>query len=504
MAFIFRGKTYQETIENLIPLLLPLAFIISALILMPIEAFQFDPDEGLRISQMILYKNGYLLYSDIPSDQPPLFTVLLSLWSQFCDLFLGRDHNHEVIVARCFVLFFATVLIWTFFKITCITTTKRVAVISTVLLIFSCNFIRLSFSAMIGIPCLTFALLSIYCLIQFRYNSLALSSWQFFSSPFFSGILLGLSLLTKMFTLFLVPLMSVFWVIFNPKVKLKNIFLPLFFFLLGIATVVLLSNNFLISSSEIRYFFQFHVSTDLKSQFSGESSLLTVISFYLQDFDYFILCLWGISSISFRKDLWVFIPLSWLSVVTILLINHKPVWYHHYLLISIPLCWLAALGVEQLSKNITLYQLKSFQPLKLFSLSNLTIAFICLAFGIKMYFFMQNNAEIVSKSKEAAPILERIVKYQKNTQWLFTDMPMYGVRSNINVPPELSVISRKSLASGKITQASLIQTIEKYHPEQFVIARFSKLYTYIQDYLDKNYKKYSYKNATYLIRKDIL
>lgn len=117
---------------------------------------------------------------------------------------------------------------------------------------------------------------------------------------------------------------------------------------ISIFLVTILTNLF-----SIEQVFEFHISNKLKSTFVSDNSWQTVLTFYWQDFDYLLLAIIGLKQIKldFKENLVNYIPLIWLTLATILLLNHKPIWYHHYLLISIPLTWLATYKVDLLRKS---------------------------------------------------------------------------------------------------------------------------------------------------------
>ena len=249
-------------------------------------------------------------------------------------------------MVRLLVLIFAALLVWTFAQIVRLTVGDRPAMIATLCLILSCNFVRLSVSAMIGIPCLTFALLAIYGFVIFDSRQNTLEPWKKSILPMVSGGFMALSLLTKMFTLFLIPLIAGFWIWSSLKINKKIASQSLILFSIGLIFGFIAISLSLGSSNYLGEFWQFHISNNLKSKFVNEVSWQDVALFYLQDFDYVIICLWGIFALKESRYSLPKFPLVWLGSITILLLNHKPLWYHHYLLVSIPICWLAALGFK--------------------------------------------------------------------------------------------------------------------------------------------------------------
>ena len=57
----------------------PLVFVLIVVSFYPArEKFEIGSDEGINLMKAMLVQRGYSLYGDIWSDQPPLFTHLLS------------------------------------------------------------------------------------------------------------------------------------------------------------------------------------------------------------------------------------------------------------------------------------------------------------------------------------------------------------------------------------------------------------------------------------------
>jgi hypothetical protein len=87
------------------------------------------------------------------------------------------------------------------------------------------------------------------------------------------------------------------------------------------------------------------------------------------------------------------------------------------------------------------------------------------------------------------------------TQWFVTDVPMYAFRVGIPVPPPLSVISDKRLATGNLTETQIIDMINKYKPEQIFLGRFE--FPELKSFLQDDYKiLYTRGKRTLYLRKD--
>src|SRR5215510_11760098 len=100
------NKVWGKTLSSAaLPIMIALIFFVFTYAYYPFrEKLQFDTDEGLNLMRSMLVVLGHPLYSEVSSDQPPLFTQLLAL--------LFRVVGFEVNPARLLVLLFAAFLVW--------------------------------------------------------------------------------------------------------------------------------------------------------------------------------------------------------------------------------------------------------------------------------------------------------------------------------------------------------------------------------------------------------
>lgn len=487
---------YQGLLFNLY---IPSFFFGFVFLIMPIaETFQFDSDEGQEMVKAILYSQGFALYGEIWSDQPPLFTFFISHWF---NLF-----GDSVFSARLLVLCFATLLVWSFAQILRLSLGIIPAIIGTVLLLFSINFMRLSVSIMIGLPSLSLAMVSIYFLFLYQYKNKNKNSANDLKIYFaiFSGIAFGLSLQLKMYTIFLFPLILFYWLDRKKSQGLKANFLSLYpaiFWCIGfLGTFAIVGIT--LNSLDLQNFFQFHLTNNIKNAFPNENSLHDVLMMYLQSFDYCLLAILGVRKIWKSQESLAKFSLIWLILATIILLNHKPIWYHHYLLLSIPLIWLATYGIvaalQELQKDHWFAAVKKRKFRAIFPLKYPAIALIfsLLVLPIKLSFIGLQNQQFIQESKDRQEILQHLVQYRDSTDWIFTDTPMYAAYAGINVPPEIATLSRKRIASQEINDDFLKSLLAKYSPEQYLIEKLPELEPPLDSYLGKNYRKvrYQYKN----------
>ena len=151
-------------------------------------------DEGYNLMKALLVNNGYSLYTQIWSDQPPLFTLMLSV--------IFRIFGYDVNQARAIILLFASLLVWAVVQYVRIGWNGWAAIGAGMMVVLLPTFLELSISVVIGLPAIALASVSLYFLgmwfKQRKYIWLGLSA-----------ILLAASVLIKLFTGILAPIFLV-------------------------------------------------------------------------------------------------------------------------------------------------------------------------------------------------------------------------------------------------------------------------------------------------------
>ena len=153
------NKTWWNTLGDLLlPIAVALIFLVFTFSYFPFrEKLQFDTDEGLNLMRSMLVVRGHPLYSEISSDQPPLFTQILAL--------LFRVTGFEVNPARSLVLLFSTLLVWSGAQFLQLTWGKLAAILFLPLVIMVPRYLVLSTAVMIGVPSIALASVSMLFVI---------------------------------------------------------------------------------------------------------------------------------------------------------------------------------------------------------------------------------------------------------------------------------------------------------------------------------------------------
>ncbi len=441
-----------------------LIFIIIVALSSPLKmAFEYDTDEGSNLMGSLLYLKGFSLYSQIWSDQTPLFIVILSYWFKLFGL--------SVYHARILTLIFSGMLLWAFYQTINALKGSLPAIVATIFLILSAAYFALSVSVMIGIPSLALAMLSIYFAVRYGklYSKHLLA---------LSGIFMALSLQTKLFTAFLMPIIILEIIRVEQSHRLRNLFVWLMSFLVTFLGISIMFFKFDLSLFTHQLFLPHFTKINLpRNDFS------IIWKMILQDYDIAIFALIGIILLIKHKKYSFFLPALWLISAFIILAKYRPIWHHYYLLISIPLSWLAGIGFSELSLQKRLVKRKSIGRVIASGLIILTI----LRIPIK-YNRISNDIRGETTVEEHA-IVKLISNYKGANRWIITDRPIFAFYAGMLVPPELTTVCFKRILTKNLTSDYLGSIMEKYKPGQILLARSNDFILEIPPHIQKNYSK---------------
>jgi hypothetical protein len=463
-------------------LAVPLAFTLIVLFFFPSRGrFEFSTDEGINLMKSMLVSLGYPLYGEIWSDQPPLFTYLLSAAFYFFGFKVG--------VGRMLVLILSSMLMWAAFQFMILVWGRKQALAGALLLFLTPKYMTLSVSVMVGLPALAFAMVSL----------LFLTLWHQRRQPVFivlSGILLGLSILTKLITGFLAPIFLLGLLIseyshWRGGGSWRKVLFPAFLWgaVFGVVSATLLV--LLVGIEFLPQIIDTHLAAtaveDLRENYF-------TINVHLQSaWPVLFLALVG-AAISLRSRAWLALyPIAWALTAYVLLYNHRPVWIHHQLLVTVPA---ALLGGAALYEGASWF-LQVIRPHVDKSAGSLVrvaalAGMIALLFSFRVHepiSLLSPTPSLSVSGFELGPLVERFFlrmkKYAPETNWVVTDLPMYAFRARLPVPPNLAVFSVKRFETGNLSEAEMIATIQKYHPEQILLGRYT--YPNVENFLKGRY-----------------
>jgi 4-amino-4-deoxy-L-arabinose transferase-like glycosyltransferase len=451
-------------------LALPLAFLGVMLLFYPFRyVFEFDTDEGINAIKALLSLRGFGLYSEIWNDQPPVFTLLLVFWFRLFGL--------RVVAGRALVLLFSSALIAGAVLYLRRSWGREAAVAGLLFLVLLPFYCELSVSIMIGLPSIAFGILSFAGHVRWHEDRRPV--WLILS-----GASLALAILTKAFTVILVPL----WVLglvlaLRHDLRLEpgrlRSWLPFLTWGLPFGAICLLALFLVIGPENVGQLVEVHLAAERSPAFVPSELLPTINTFLRKLIPLFLLA--GVGAYhAVRNRTWHTLYLvGWLASAYALLLFNRPTWPHQQLLITVPAAILAAIGAGTAIRDLVT-RLRSRPS----SSSGLPVTLISLAAALvfvatrgpatldEFDLDLPNLKTSPSTNLQERQIVALMSDHAQETRWVFTDRPMFAFLAKLPVPPFLAVLSSKRLLSGELTQMEILEELVAYKPEMVLAGRF--------------------------------
>lgn len=433
----------------------PLLFIALVLALVPFAGvFAFDPDEGNNLMKTRLVADGHRLYSEIWSDQPPLFTHMLRAWLPLT--------GWTVTSGRLLVLLCSGVLIWAFYQSVRLTAGRIGAIAATALLVTSFGYTRLSVSVMLAVPSLMFAMLGVYGLV--RYHRDGRNGWLVMS-----GVCMGLSVLVKMWTLLPAAVVVTALVAWGRRRAL-----PWWIGPFVVTSLLLLALS--VPPGEAGQLVSPHL--DVRGAADFTPHLRGFERHFVEDLLVVVPALLGVVVIVRRRLKTGLLPAGWAALALVVLLGHEPLWYHHYLLVSIPLCWCAGFAAVEIAS-------RRDRP----ALAAAVVAVAWFAAHLPAV-YARDVADWKNRDDTAdRQVLAAMADYADRTRYVMTDQQIHAFRAGLRVPPPLAVTSLKRRWSGQLDDDVLIGVLDAYRPEQvYLTGRRLPVTPALMAYLRQHYR----------------
>jgi len=478
----FLKKTWWNDVGNtILPILLALLFLIFTFSYYPFrEKLQYDTDEGLNLMRSMLVELGHPMYSEVSSDQPPLFNQILAL--------VFRVTGLEVNAARMLVLLFSTLLVWAGAQFLQLTWGKLAAIAFLPLMILVPRYLDLSVSVMIGVPSIALAVVSMLFVAIWHQKHRDL--WLVLS-----GFMLALSVLIKLFTGFFAPIFFIGITIsayFEKKDEGLSwkMLRPALIWSLSFAGLGALLGLIMVGPQNVWLIVFPPLAAPTQEAFQSES--FSINSHLQAAVPLLVLGVFGAFVSIYKRNWLTLYPLAWAVLAYGLFSFYSPVFYHHQLLITIPIAMMAAAalgdGLLSLIRLRKLVDVLRFQTvLAILALAGFLWVYTSYAPVLDRELMYQPR--ITDFNLRATPgklkVLRTMSEYADQTNWIVTDMPMYAFRVQRPVPPVLATFSSKRLATGSLTVEDILRAMGEYRPEQVLMARFE--IPALEEYLREHY-----------------
>ncbi len=465
-------------------------------------AFEFSTDEGINLMKAALVNDGHPLYDQIWSDQPPLFTYAIAAALKVFPFKVGA--------ARSVVLVFSLVLLLSAYHFVELAWGRLQALAGVALIFLSPLYLVLSNAVMVGLPAIAFAMLSLLLLGKWHQER----RWGWLA---FSALVLGLSVLTKLFTGFLAPIFCLGLLASGYRREQEKRWLQVLaptFAWGAIFTVFTLGLVFiLVGPGNLAQLIEPHLAAARLTFFQENFPYEQINWHLLQAWPFMALALVGALLVAQSRRWLMLYPLAWAVSAYLLLLQHTPVWDHQQLLVTVPAALLGGLAVHQAIAVLLGIVQTNFDASRSGLLKAATvIALFALVFTLRVPdpFKRLNPLPSITVEEDDLGLgnvkdkfLTKMIKYAPETSWAVTDLPMYAFRARLLVPPELAVFSSKRLETGNLTEARIIAVIRQYQPEQVMLGRFQ--YPLVERYVAQRYRLIYFKDdqIKLYIRRDV-
>jgi len=442
--------------------------------------FQYDTDEGFHLIASFLQAHGHVLYKEIRIDYWPFLNLLITALIKYI--------SPSVYLVRLLILSFSTLLLWGLFKIIRITQNTFCALFTTGLLILSPYYLRLSVSIMPGLPAISLAVLSILCIVLYQNN---------YKKRYLllSGGLFALALLTKFFVIVFLPGLIIELALTENKKPSDGKFAihflyPLALWLISLITLYLFV-SLIVTTVDYSQIIQPTINIKTPRAFKDLQGLPILREWALQSYDIILLSLGGLIFLKENKRKFFILPTTSFIFGFFILIAHAPVWYHHQLLLSIPLYWMASFGMYALfDKEIWIgWKIKSMLNRIKDGVGIIFLSGIIMIVLIRMPLRYADTLQQMNapSPQEYHHVLDLLKKYAGQTHLVVTDSPLFAYYAQLPVPPHLATVSWKLLKTKIWTSKDMINVIKKDRPEIVLFTRFRGLQHKIAPYLKNEY-----------------
>lgn len=417
------------------------------------DVFEFNPDEGIEAQKALMLQRGHALYSEMWDDQPPLFTYsLATMFRAF-----GSEVNH----GRILVLVFAAAIVFAVYDVLRLRWGHAAAIAAVVLLPCTTFFMKLSVSVMAGLPAIALALLCVWGLLRWEMGGGV--RWLVAS-----GVVMGLSLVMKLFTGFLVPVFGL-WILLVAARREAfgwRVLLPP---ACWSAVVLLTAGSILFSTitpSQLDQLYEGHValrSLEIARARDDADLLSTMIA---ADREVALLAALGTALLVVRRQWPLLIVPAWCVAAYAVLRLHAPIFYHYQLLLTVPGCMLAGIAVSEVfSRGWAVQRALPGLAVRLTAIVVIGLLAAMLTAGEN-----REVKHVIDWGDRDRFVVALMQTYASKTRVVVVDRLMYAFRSGFAVPANLAVVSRKRIETANLTTDEILETIEREQPEQVAMS----------------------------------
>lgn len=469
--------------------LLPLAvglFLYSAAPLR--TGYQFGADEGYELMKGLLVSRGYSLYSEVWSDQPPLYTEILGL--------LFRAFGPEALVARCLTLTFAVLLAAALYAIVRQSSGRLGGVLAVLLMSSSSSFIELGISAMLELPAMSLVMGAFWAVSD---ENRKRSTWWLVTS----GALFGCALQIKLTVGMFLPALVLQWLIKTPThagavtrsierrflEASRSGFRSVISGIGGLGITFALIALLCYDSATLQVFWKSHFSHGTRE--SVELSHRWHPGLLKEDFALVVTTIGCLFFAAASRHHNFLVPVVMLACATFVHLWHRPYWNYYILHFTVPMVWLSAVGLSEWLKVLLRveYAYSRFSKIKhnvnvLVWSASAAMMIICIPEKLKLELHRVQLSE--SASQQAT--VRMLKPLSPQAEWIVTDERLAAFWARIPITPELAIIPSKRLWSKQITHETFVRSLEDHVADLVLLPESWRAEFGLTEYLKSRYK----------------
>ncbi len=466
-----------------------LAVLLLVVSLVPMASVvEIDPDEaiGIEIARHLLDGRGQ--YTEIWNDQPPLHPTLLAIGVGAIGL-VGGGAAGELLAGRLISLLFAMLLAAALYRELRRETSPVPALVGVLLLIFSYRFVRMAGAAMMGLPAVTMALAGCWFAVR---SVDAAAPRRALAWAAAAGAVIACSWLTKPIVWF-APILAGLFVLFSSTAAGR--WRPLAAMIGGFIAALLVVGTLTSAWNAFDQVLGTGWGDATREHFAEQDVATRVRYFAERDQALLVMGLLGVPWVAWtclrlrpcppdpsrrppRSPARPRIPagamaFAWFLAAAMSIAYHRPIWWHHFLLLSVPLAWLAGYGAEAIWSAVLFgwHRGIGWRALGVVLAATLPLAVAAGAFNLSGDFVPAHEAG-------GRPLDDGAVKALREAPAgpVFVDRLIYATAARRAPAPWWTVITEKRLRSDTTMMNDLAPSLQESDIAAVLLARWEPDY----------------------------
>jgi hypothetical protein len=163
----------------------------------------------------------------------------------------------------------------------------------------------------------------------------------------------------------------------------------------------------------------------------------------------------------------------WAAATMAILTGYAPVWYHHYLLLSVAAAPCAGVALAAARRPGCWSAWRRGDRAR-------TAAALAAAGAVGwLIVTLPGSGKLAARGwpltrEQSEPVVAAMRELADRTRFVVTDAPMFAFRAGLAVVPEITTVTTKRMAAGDLTAADVLAAIDRRAPEQILLTgRFS-------------------------------